>query len=152
MHNCRCKANTWKCLNCATLQAAFPNLYPATKTPLAAAELWNGFFCTEQELWSLYYGVKWPPPPAPPLYTAHSHKRPLLLAHDHVCWVTFNMPVHFPSAERQTGRLSDCQSAVITFTAARWSAALQTPGKLPQPLTFPFERNYVNGSHMGDAS
>ena len=62
----------------------------------------------------------------------------LFPTHNHVCWATFNMPLHFPSAERQTGRLSDCQSAVITFTAPHWSASPQTPGKLP--LTFVFEK------------
>ncbi len=79
-------------------------------------------------------------PPATP-YPIILHTQALFLAHDHVCWATFNMPVHFPSVERQTGRLSDCQSAVITFTAPHWSAAPQTPGKLPQPLTFPLEKN-----------
>lgn len=60
------------------------------------------------------------------------------------------MPKHFPRVERQTGGLSDRQSAVITFTAPHCSAAPQTPGKLPQPLTFPSEKKkacYVNGSY-----
>lgn len=64
----------------------------------------------------------------------------LFPAHSHVYWATFNMLLHFPSVERQTGRLSDCQSAVITFKAPHWSAAPQTPGMLPQPLTFPLDQ------------
>lgn len=49
---------------------------------------------------------------------------------------------------RQTGRLSDCQSAIITLTMAHCSAAPQTPGKLPRLLTFPLGKNYVNGFYM----
>lgn len=82
------------------------------------------------------------PRPLPPSHnTAHtdlvprSHRLSVQLF-----WATFNMPEHFPHVERQTGRLSDCQSAIITFTAAHCSAAPQTPGKLPWPLTFPLEK------------
>lgn len=72
-------------------------------------------------------------------------------SHSHVYWATFNMLGHFPCVERQTGRLSDRQSAIITFTAPHGSADPQTPGKLPRPLTFPLEKRacYVNGSSTG---
>lgn len=42
--------------------------------------------------------------------------------------------------DRRSGGLSDCPSGVITFTTTHCSAAPQTPGKLPQLLTFPLEK------------
>lgn len=45
--------------------------------------------------------------------------------------------------DRRSGGLSDCPSGVITFTTTHCSAAPQTPGKLPQLLTFPLEKIHV---------
>lgn len=91
--------------------------------------------------WKTYWSSKQSnPAPTTARDPVTLHTQTLFPAHNHVYWATFNMPEHFPRVERQTGRLSDCQSAVITFTAPHCSAAPQTPGKLPQPLTFPLEK------------
>lgn len=91
---------------------------------------------------TFYQLNSYPMPPAPqhPPTFFTLHTQTLYSAHGHVCRATFNMPVLFPSVERLTVRLSDCQSAVITFTALHWSAAPQTPGKSPQTLTFPWKK------------
>lgn len=51
--------------------------------------------------------------------------------------------------DRLTGRLSDCPSAVITFSTTCCSAAPQTPGKLPRPLTFPLEKIHMETAVTG---
>lgn len=51
--------------------------------------------------------------------------------------------------DRRTGRLSDCPSAVITFSTTCCSAAPQTPGKLPRPLTFPLEKTHMEMAVTG---
>lgn len=51
--------------------------------------------------------------------------------------------------DRRTGRLSDCLSAVITFSTTCCSAAPQTPGKLPRPLTFPLEKIHMEMAVTG---
>lgn len=51
--------------------------------------------------------------------------------------------------DRRTGRLSDCPSTVITFSTTCCSAAPQTPGKLPRPLTFPLEKTHMEMAVTG---